>query len=295
MKHDASISATIVNLQRRFRPLLERDRKEFLDHLVIRADGAMQNNDFRTGYAIVRALGGSAVKHNSMVVKTNGELTSTQEERDARWTEHFAEVFNGVEVPMQQMREEPRPVSTITGSLDVGPQATQHAFAKLGTNKGVGKDEIPAELLAAGGAPMGVLFSQVNLRIADNGSWPTQWRGGRMQPVHKKKGDPTVCDNSRGILLADHSGKGLTALIKDELDPDYTEHIPSNQYGAVALKGTDFASTLSARPSPMHHLQTLPSWSCSLTWSRPLIKRFVNSFMVGVQSSPPIPLLSWLR
>ena len=41
-RRDASISATILKSQRRFRPLLERDRIAFLDNLVIRADGAVQ-------------------------------------------------------------------------------------------------------------------------------------------------------------------------------------------------------------------------------------------------------------
>jgi hypothetical protein len=71
---------------------------------------------------------------------------------------------------------------------------------------------------------------------------PPSGGGAECSLCTRKKGPTTICDNSRGILLADHSGKGLTALIKNKLDPDYTANIPSNQYGAVALKGTDFAS-----------------------------------------------------
>ena len=63
-----------------------------------------------------------------------------------------------------------------------------------------------------------------------------------MQPAWKKKGDPAVCDNNRGLLISDHSGKGLTSMIKEAIDPAYTANIPRNQYGAVAFKGTDFAS-----------------------------------------------------
>lgn len=39
--------------------------------------------------------------------------------------------------------------------------------------------------------------------------WPVQWKGGRLKDVHKRKGDPQVCTNSRGVLIADHSWKGL--------------------------------------------------------------------------------------
>ena len=40
------------------------------------------------------------------------------------------------------------------GTLDVGPEATRVSFMKLGANKGVGYDCIPAELLRAGGSAL---------------------------------------------------------------------------------------------------------------------------------------------
>ena len=62
--------------------------------------------------------------------------------------------------------------STALGSFHI-PSATQHAFPRLGRNRGVGGDDLPAELLVAGGAPAAILCSSVNLRVAQNASWLT--------------------------------------------------------------------------------------------------------------------------
>ena len=63
-----------------------------------------------------------------------------------------------------------------------------------------------------------------------------------MQNVYKKKGDPMITDSSRGILLADHSGKALAGMVKEKIDPEYVVKMPSTQFGAVPKRGADQAS-----------------------------------------------------
>lgn len=63
-----------------------------------------------------------------------------------------------------------------------------------------------------------------------------------MQDVYKKKGDPMITDSSRGILFADHAGKGLIGMVKEKIDPAYEKMMPATQFGAVSKRGTDQAS-----------------------------------------------------
>ena len=181
-KADSKVAAWILGLQRKIRPLITRDREAFLDELIIKADRAMENADFRTSYAVIRALGGGSSKQNTSLLKLDGELTSNQSEVEERWTEHFASVYNGSVTERGTLREPPRPPSLIPCTFDVGPEATQLSFARLGRNKGTGLDDIPAELLVAGGAPAAIMYSGVNNRVAANTSWPTQWKGGQKLP-----------------------------------------------------------------------------------------------------------------
>ena len=233
--------AAIFAVQLDARPLLARDRAEFLDSMALKAAAAMQRNDLKTAFGVARSLGAAKTIQNTSVYKLDGSLTTSPEEESARWDEHFAAVFQGELVSRDQLRCKaelsPPPVS-----LDTGVERTAAAFEALGKNKGVGPDGIPAELLQAGGAPCAVMYADINCRVAATLQWPVEWCGGDLVHVWKRKGDPAVCDDSRGLLLADHAAKGLASIAKEDMDDLYTRHVPSHQCGAVAGRGTDFAT-----------------------------------------------------
>jgi hypothetical protein len=72
------------------------------------------------------------------------------------------------------------------------------AIAKLKKYKSPGSDQIPAELIQAGGE---ILLSANHKLI--NSIWnkeelPDQWKESIIVPIHKK-GDKTDCNNYRGI------------------------------------------------------------------------------------------------
>jgi hypothetical protein len=74
------------------------------------------------------------------------------------------------------------------------------AIAKLKKYKSPGSDQIPEELIQAGGE---ILLSGIHKLI--NSVWnkeelPDQWKESIIVPVHKK-GDKTDCNNYRGISL----------------------------------------------------------------------------------------------
>ena len=238
----ARITLHIARLQAHSRPLVERDRHVFLDAMAAKAQTCAVHGDSRGAYAVIRALAGRELGATSAVYELDGTVTDSKVSLERRWQQHFAKVFNGSVVSKIALREPPRPPSTVPCTLNLGPEALESAIAKLGGNKGVGPDLIPAELLKAGGSAAAVRYSEVSRRIEMNASWPSQWRGGRIVDLYKGKGDRCVCDHSRGLLLADHASKAVTGIIKDACEEQYASHIPRDQHGAVAGRGTDFAS-----------------------------------------------------
>ena len=245
----------IKMLQKMASPSLEADRQDFLATTAFKLECAMEDNDHRTAYGLARALGAKKSGVNTAVRKPNGELTTSRAEETERWEQHHADVFKGKFTSRDELRniaslkrstntrKEYEQSAASTPILDVGPVATEAAYAKLANNKGVGPDAIPGELLRVGGGPVAVAYGNLNVRISHGEGWPVAWQGGEIVNIFKRKGDPADCDSHRGILLEDHAAKGgIKALMKADIDTQYNDKIPADQYGATRGRGTDFAT-----------------------------------------------------
>jgi hypothetical protein len=104
------------------------------------------------------------------------------------------------------------------------------SIAKLKEYKSLGSDQIPAELIQAGGE---ILLSEIHKLI--NSGWtkeelPDQWKEPIILSVHKK-GDKTDCNNYRGISLLSTSYTILSNILLSRLVPYIDEIIGDHQCG----------------------------------------------------------------
>ena len=112
----------------------------------------------------------------------------------------------------------------------------------LADNKGYGPDLIPGEIIKAGGTIYKQALYEICADAFTAGYMPTLWRGGRLARIYKRKGDSAVCDNSRGVLLADHSSKVITGLLQTRLKDSYEQYIGEDQQGCAKGRGTMLAN-----------------------------------------------------
>ena len=245
-KLNATCWCMCTKLQRCSRGMVHLDRQAHLDEMASVAQACARRGDARGTYQVVKQLGSRMSDGNDgPVFKLNGELTSTEDERQARWLEHFAAVFNGKVEPIDDVWA--NKYSAVDADLEswepvhVSLAQTMLSIALLPRNKGVGIDGIPAELLQAGGVPLAARLNMLQNEVANCGEWPMLWTGGRIVNL-KKKGDASVCDNSRGILLTAHMGKSFCIILDWHVQEPYSNGVPSTQFGAVKGRGTDFAS-----------------------------------------------------
>ena len=129
------------------------------------------------------------------VRKKDGQLTSSESERQARWQDHFKEVFRGASVSMTDLAALPlQPPLDDNCAMNVAD--TERAWMRLGRNKGVGRDGIPAEFLQATAAVSPPIATDLYNEVIANERWPMQWTGGRMQDIFKNKGERAESDDS---------------------------------------------------------------------------------------------------
>ena len=127
-----------------------------------------------------------------------------------RWVEHFNSVLN-------------RPSSINEDAIDRLPQIecnvlldefptvmeTRKVVPQLSTGKAPCADAIPFEVYKAWGLPMAEKLTELFHCMWRKEAIPQEFKYASIIHLYKRKGNPQVCDNHRGIFLLSIAGKIL--------------------------------------------------------------------------------------
>jgi sorting nexin-29 len=111
------------------------------------------------------------------------------------------------------------------------------AIGKLKSYKSPGTDNIPAELIEAGGE---TLYSEIHRLIRciwNKEELTQQWKESIIVPIYKK-GDKTDCNNYQGISLLSTAYKILSNILLARLIPYFNEIIGGHQCGFCCNRST---------------------------------------------------------
>jgi hypothetical protein len=108
------------------------------------------------------------------------------------------------------------------------------AIAKLKKYKSPGRDQIPAELILAGGKTLLPAIHKLINYIWNKEELPDQWKESIIVPIHKK-GDKTDCNYYHWIST---SYKILSNILLSMLSPYIDEIIGDNQCGFRCSRST---------------------------------------------------------
>ena len=229
------------------RSAIRNDRILWITDIATHAAIAAESNDPRTLHRLVKSLAGYQQRPATALRNKDGTITSDDRETSLRWMEHFKELFDA----RTCVRAHEPSLDCVANDTnahgsddldDAWPQL-HHVGATIDSLphfKATGPDGIPAELLQAGGLPLQRRLHKVIRTAVRTVDIPHAWKGGRLTTAWKRKGATDNCDNHRGLLMSDHSGKVLTSLIKDQLEPCYLATIPNAQSGGVKGRSTSF-------------------------------------------------------
>ena len=88
----------------------------------------------------------------------------------------------------------------------------------MGKGKSAGVDNIPAELVQAGGEDLLTVLTTIYNKIWQTGEWPTPWTQSLVITL-LKKGNMQQCQNYQTVNLISHPGKVMLKTILDRLKP----------------------------------------------------------------------------
>ena len=112
----------------------------------------------------------------------------------ARWTDYFSQLLNvhGVHDVRQTETHTADPLVPEPSAFEV-----DLAIEKLKSHKSTGIDQIPAELIKAGGRTIRCEIHKLTVSIWNREELPEEWKETIVVPIYKK-GDNTNCSNYRG-------------------------------------------------------------------------------------------------
>ena len=144
-----------------------------------------------------------------------------------RWRNHFCQLFSVHWVSGVRLTE----IHTAKPILRE-PSAYEVAMAteKLNRHKTPGIDQIPAELIKAGGGTIRSEIHELIYSIWNLEKLPEEWKESIIVPIYKK-GDKTFCSNYRGISLLPTTHKILPNTLLLKLTPNAEEIIGDHQCG----------------------------------------------------------------
>jgi hypothetical protein len=164
---------------------------------------------------------------NNLAKDENGDLLADFHNILTRWKNYFSHLLSVHNVSDVRQIEvhTAQPLVLCPSRLEV-----ESAIAKLKKSKSPGSDQVPVELIQAGGE---MLLSAIHNLI--NSIWnkeelPDQWKESIIVRVHKK-GDKTDRNNCRRISLLSTSYKILSNILLPRLGPYIDEIIGDNQCG----------------------------------------------------------------
>ena len=163
---------------------------------------------------------------------------------EARWIEHFTDLFNqpgvlGEEIYLSMPAQRAINLKIKTGPFNI---AELHTAVKAAGLDGYG---IEVEKYIAGEQYMEMELVMYN-NILQSGEMPAIMRDVIITVLYKGKGPRDICDSYRGISLMAHKGNLLERLILNRLNPALGDVIiPANQFGFTTKCGTQDAILIS--------------------------------------------------
>ena len=186
----------------------------------------MNANNAKKAYQVVKGLTSNKYGRLNTILDKNGKCLTESKDILNRWTEYIADLYS-----YRASGDIKKLNTSLTTYIDIFPVLREEVeeavkFPKKG--KAADIDNIPAELVHAGGKAMFDTLHVICQKIWEIGQWPTQWTQSLMITV-PKKGNLQHCNNYRTISLICHPSKVMVRIILNGLKPQAEEIIAEEQ------------------------------------------------------------------
>ena len=169
---------------RRYQKAVKKAKEDWIGAQCEEIENCLNKNNSKRAYQLVKDLTSEKQGRSSTIQDKSGKGLTVEKEILSRWTEYCSELYNyescgdnAVLDCSQPPEEDLQPI--LRGEVEI-------AVASLKKGKSAGADNIPAELVQAGGETMLDVLTEICNRIWRTGEWPTPWTQSLIITLPKK-------------------------------------------------------------------------------------------------------------
>ena len=227
-RYEAEGSKEYREANRRVQKAVKKAKEDWKGAQCEEIETRLNKNNSKRAYQLVKGLTSEKQGRSSTIQGKSWKCLTEEKEILSRWTEYESYGDNAVLDCSQPPEGDLQPI--LREELEI-------AVASLKKGKSAGVDNIPAELVQAGGETMIDVLTEICNRIWRTGEWPTPWTQSLIITL-PKKGNLQLCQNYRTISLISHSSKVMLKVILNRLKPQAEEIIAEEQAGFRAGRST---------------------------------------------------------
>ena len=193
-------------------------------------EACLRKNNSKKAYQLVKDLATEKQGKSTTIQDKLGKCLTEENDILNRWTEYCYEtegdpiVLDCPQIP----DEEHHPILQ---------EEVEAAVKVLKMGKSAVMDNIPTELVQAGGEAMIDILTTICNKIWKTGEWPTTWTQSLVITLPKKD-NLQLCQNYRTSSLISHPSKVMLKIILNRLQPQAEEIIAEEQAGFRAGRST---------------------------------------------------------
>ena len=222
---------------------LKQDRQNYVQEIANQAKNMNVSDLYKSLRPILpKSKSPGCCRPLQRVKKLDGTYSSSREEFDARWIQHFSSMEAGevmtpeafIQNHLDKNCDRAMPAKWEADNL---PQLSwiERAVQQLRRNKTPGPDALVNEVWKASPSHTALtllpLLWKYSLRLTE----PVTAKGGQIIPVYKHKGATDECGNHRGIMLMNSMGKLMRAAHRPLLAAPWFRNSSEMQLGGKPL------------------------------------------------------------
>lgn len=203
-------------------------KKTWIEEQCQDIEGNLKKNNSKKAYQLVKDLTSIKQGRTNTIQNKEGKCLTEEQDISKRWTEYCSELYTQKATGDPEVLNVPPPSNN--DNHPILRDEVETAIKSLKKGKSPGVDNIPTELVQAGGEDMIDTLLNICNKIWQTGEWPTPWTQSLIITL-PKKGNLQLCQNYRTISLISHPSKVMLKILLNRLKPQAEELIAEEQAG----------------------------------------------------------------